>query len=62
MFVTKSRFDLSLKHTDAEIKSLRESYWALSLKHRTLLAHLGLTEVNVPAKTELRTKGGPENV
>ena len=56
MLVSRSRFDRSLKDTDAEIKALREKYWALSLRYSNLLSHLGLTEVDVPAKTEIKTK------
>ena len=60
MFVTKATLDWRLEQRDRDIKALEAKYWALWHKHNLLLTHLGLTEIDVPAKTELRTKGGPE--
>lgn len=64
MFVSSKRFDERLeliqKYHEQDINRLSERYWHLWHKHDTLLQHLGLSEVDVPAKTELRAKGGPE--
>lgn len=60
MFARKRDLDSHTQWVEYEIKTLQDKYWALWHKHETLLKHLGLTEHEVPAKTELRTKGGPE--
>ena len=39
---------------------LENKYWELLWKHDGLLDHLGLIEVEIPAKTELRSKVVPE--
>lgn len=56
MFVTKRKFEQYSEHTEREFQRLRDQYWVLSYKHRVLLDHLGLEEVETPAKTELRQK------
>ena len=60
MFVTRKRLDRILKQHYDSTRSLENRYWELRYKHNELLRHLGLVEVDVPAKTELRIKGGPE--
>ncbi len=60
MFVTRKTLNWLLGERDNDIRALQERYWSLWRRHSNLLAHLGLTEVEVPAKIELRTKGGPE--
>lgn len=60
MFARKRDLDNHIKWVEYEIKTLQDKYWSLWHKHETLLKHLSLTEHEVPAKMELRTKGGPE--
>ena len=60
MFVTTKRFNWLMDRRDSAIQELQNKYYLLLRKHNLLLTHLGLTEVDVPAKTELRTKGRPE--
>lgn len=58
MFVTKATLDRRLEQRDRDIKALEDRYFALRNKHNLLLAHFGLAEVDIPARTEIRTKGG----
>ena len=54
MFVTQKRLDRLLRQHDESIRILENKYWDLRWKHDGLLNHLGLIEVEIPAKTELR--------
>lgn len=58
MFVTKSKLNYLIERQDDSISELKMKYWDLLDKHNTLLVHLGLTEVKLPARTELRSKVG----
>ena len=60
MFNTRKKLDAHISSMNYEINALKDRYWKLWHKHETLLKHLGLTEHDIPASTELRTKGGPE--
>ncbi len=60
MLVTKARYEQDAQNTKYELKNLNDKYWALVHKYGRLLNHLGLSEHEIPAKVELRTKGGPE--
>jgi hypothetical protein len=60
MFVTRKTLDWLLDQRDRDVKAIEDRYWKLWHKHNNLLLHLGLNEVEVPARTELRTKGSPE--
>ena len=52
MFITKAKLELLEEH----IKVLEDRYWFLAQRQNNLIHHLGLSEVDVPARTELRTK------
>lgn len=56
MFVTRKEVELIMKLHTNEIKFLNDRYWELCYRHNTLLSHLGLEEVKIPGKTELRPK------
>lgn len=60
MFVRKKDYLESVKYLESRCDQLNERYWKLWHAHRLLLKQLCLTEVDVPAHTELRRKGGPE--
>jgi len=64
MFVTRNKFDQWIaerdRRHDVQIAALINTYSELKEKHNRLLAHLGLTEVETPAKVEIKAKGGPE--
>lgn len=60
MFVRRSMLNDYLKPHDIEIKQLNERYWKLYQKHERLLSHLGLVEVEVQARAELRSKTDKE--
>lgn len=58
MFVTKKEFKRHEAHVERDLDHLRDRlrdrYWDLYHKHHALLSHLGLEEVETPAKVELR--------
>lgn len=54
MFVTRKEFERRLEYKDNEIERLRNKFWELHNAHYALLSHLGLEEVETPAKVELR--------
>lgn len=57
MFITRKEFyEAQGRLVDAHASLYRE-YSSLRHKYYTLLAHLGLEEVETPAKTELKPKG-----
>lgn len=60
MLVSKKRFEWEMKLIKRDVEVLNVKYWALWHKHEELLRHLGLEEIEMPAKTILASKGGPE--
>ena len=54
MFVTRKTLDRKIDLKNDQIEQLKDWYWKLSHKHDVLLKHLGLHEVEIPGKTELR--------
>ena len=64
MFVTRKKLDSLLdgqyRSLNFDINQLKDKYYLLMRKHDILLSHLGLTEIEVPSRLELRKKGGPE--
>ena len=56
MFITKAKLEWLEEH----IKVLEDRYWFLLQRHHNLLSHLNLSECEVPARTELRSKVSAE--
>ena len=56
MFITKAK----LESLEDRIKVLEDRYWFLLGRHHLLLIHLNLSEVDVPARTEIRNKASPD--
>ena len=57
MFVTRKKldsFEYYIDQNTKEIRELEERYFKLVCRHLKLLRHLGLTEVEIPGKTEIR--------
>ena len=52
MFITKAK----LESLEDRIKKLEDNYWFLAQANDRLLTHLGLSEIYVSARTELRIK------
>jgi predicted nuclease with TOPRIM domain len=52
--------ECQVKSLESMFSTMRDRYWNLSRKHDRLIAHLGLTEQQIPQRTILTTKGGPE--
>ncbi len=61
MFVTTKRFNQAMNKKENDIQYLNDRYWRLLHKYNCLIEHLGLIEVDIPAKTVLKTKCEPEN-
>jgi hypothetical protein len=59
-FVTQKEFDHMVAYHEKKLDRLRDLYWQRYHAHELLLKTLGLSEVNIPAKVELRAKEGPE--
>ena len=56
-----------IKELECQVSSLESNYslystryWNLSHKYDRLIEHLGLIEQEIPQRTILTTKGGPE--
>lgn len=54
MFVTRKTLEREIDLKDDQQKQLWDWYWKLLHKHNDLLKHLGLYEVEIPGKTEIR--------
>ena len=54
MFVTRKKLDFILSQRDINIQNLLALYLELSDKHRNLMVHLGLKEVEIPGTKEIR--------
>jgi len=60
MFVTKKEFLRCMRIQEEGMSQLNNKFRELRAAHDRLLKHLKLYEAELPAKTELRMKGGLE--
>ena len=60
MFVSRAELERYKEYVETSLNAMDKKYWILRGRHEILLKHLGLSECEIPAKTELRSKGGPE--
>ena len=54
MFVTHKTLDRKIELKDEQLRDLWDWYWKLSHKHDDHLKYLGLKEVKITEKTEIR--------
>ena len=57
MFITRKKLETLEYHIDRntkEVRELEQLYFKLVFRHRKLLSHLGLKEVEIPETTEIR--------
>jgi len=59
-FVTQKEFDQMVAYHEKKLERLNDLYWQRYHAHDLLLKALGLSEVSIPARVELRAKDGPE--
>ena len=60
MFVSRKEYDMNTDYLEDRIRHIESRYWELWHKHQRILEHFGLQEREVPERTELCKKGGPE--
>lgn len=60
MFVTKKELLRIMRIQEEGMCQLNNKFRELRAAHDRLLTHLKLYEAGIPAKIELRMKGGPE--
>lgn len=58
MFISKSKHERDMRYAQEEIRDLNEKYWDLNNKYSRLMRHLGLIEVEQPARKVIKEKGG----